>query len=121
MNGFHGSMAVALLALGACNAALAQTAPAGDAANGKRLYAAVGCFACHGSAGQGGAMNYPAPPLAQTQHSIEVFKVLLRAGPNDMPAYVASVLPDKDVADIYAFVRSLPGRRPAKDFPLLNQ
>ena len=66
-------------------------------------------------------MNYPAPPLAKMQHSLEVFSVLLRAGPNDMPAYAESVLSDKDAADIHAFLRSLPGRRASKDMPLLNQ
>jgi mono/diheme cytochrome c family protein len=121
MKKFQRGLAAALLMLGACNAAWSQNAPPGDAANGKRVYLAVGCFTCHGRAGQGGAMNYPAPPLAQMQHSLEVFSVLLRAGPNDMPAYAESVLSDKDAADIHAFLRSLPGRRAAKDMPLLNQ
>lgn len=66
-------------------------------------------------------MNYPAPPLAQTQWTVEAFRAYLRVGPADMPAYVESVLLDKDAADIHAFLRSLPGRRPAKDIPLLNQ
>ena len=69
------------------------------------------CFTCHGRAGQGGAFNYPAPALAQTQLPVEAFKIFVRAGPNDMPAYAESVLSDKDVADIHAFLRSLPGRR----------
>jgi hypothetical protein len=38
-----------------------------------------------------------------------------------MPAYTTAVLSDKDATDIYAFLRSLSGRKPAKDFPLLNQ
>ena len=38
----------------------------------------------------------------------------------DTPAYVEAVLPDQDVADIYAFLQSLPGRRPAKDIAILN-
>ncbi len=29
------------------------------------------------------------------------------------------MLTDKEVADIYAFLRTLPGRRPAKDIPIL--
>jgi mono/diheme cytochrome c family protein len=119
MTRLHRGLVVALLALGACDAAWSQTA--GDAVNGKRAYMAAGCFACHGRAGQGGAYNYPAPALAQTQLPAEAFKVFLRVGPNDMPAYAESVLSDKEAADIHAFVRSLPGRRPAKDFPLLNQ
>ena len=110
-----------LLTLGPSNVAWSQSGPASDAANGKRVYLAVGCFTCHGRAGQGGAFNYPAPALAQTQLPVEAFKIFVRVGPNDMPAYAESVLSDKDVADIHAFLRSLPGRRPAKDFPPLNQ
>ena len=37
-----------------------------------------------------------------------------------MPAYSEKVLTDQQVADIYAFVQSLPGRRNPKDIPLLN-
>ena len=109
-----------LLMFGGGNFAWAQAAPAGDASNGKRVYLAVGCFTCHGRSGQGGSYNYPAPALAETKLPLEAFKVFVRLGPNDMPAYPESVLSDKDTADILAFLRSLPGRRPAKDIPLLN-
>ena len=123
MNKFNRGLVLVLglLMFGAGNAAWSQTAPAGDAANGKRVYLAVGCFTCHGRSGQGGRYNYPAPALAETQLPLEAFKVFLRVGPNDMPAYAEAVLSDKDAADILAFLRSLPGRRPAKGIPLLNQ
>jgi mono/diheme cytochrome c family protein len=101
--------------------ASSQDAAIGDAANGKRLYLADGCYQCHGRAGQGGAMNYQTPALAQLELPVESFVAFLRAAPNDMPAYSANVLSDKDAADIHAFLRSLPGRKPTKDFPLLNQ
>ena len=101
-------------------AALAQNAAAGDAAKGKRVYIAVGCFTCHGRAGQGGAMNYPAPAIAKVEMPVESFVGFLRDSPNDMPAYTTNVLSDADAADIHAFLQSLPGRKPAKDFPLLN-
>ena len=114
-------VACAFAVLGFAVAALAQNAGFGDAANGKRVYLADGCFACHGSAGQGGAMNYPAPAIAQVEMPVESFLAYLRNAPNDMPAYTTAVLSDKDATDINAFLRSLPGRKPAKDFPLLNQ
>src|SRR5450432_720220 len=101
--------------------ALAQNAPSGDVANGKRVYLADGCFECHGRAGQGGALNYPAPALAQLEMPVESFVAFLRDAPKDMPAYSTAVLSDKEAADIHAFLQSLPGRKPAKDFPLLNQ
>jgi mono/diheme cytochrome c family protein len=115
----------ALAALGCVavglTAASAEDAATGDALNGKRVYLADGCFECHGRAGQGGAMNYPTPALAKLELPVEAFVAFIRAAPNDMPAYSADVLSDKDATDIYAFLQSLPGRRPAKDFPLLNQ
>jgi len=37
-----------------------------------------------------------------------------------MPAYSDAVLSDKDIADIYAFVKSLPAARSAKDISILN-
>jgi|SRR5215471_15413559 len=115
------SIAVAVLALAASGAAWSQGKPAGDVANGKRVYLADGCFTCHGRSGQGGALNYPAPALAQTKLPVEAFKAMVRAGPNDMPAYSDAVLSDKDLGDIHAFLMSLPGRHPVKDFPILNQ
>ena len=102
------------------NAATAQDQPTGDPVNGKRIYLADGCFECHGRAGQGGAMNYQTPALAKLELPVESFVAFLRAAPNDMPAYSADVLSDKDATDIYAFLQSLPGRQPVKNFPLLN-
>src|ERR1700682_1885251 len=99
--------AIALATFGA--PALAQAAPPGAAANGNRVYLASGCMYCHGRAGQGGAMNYPAPPLAKTELPVDGFKGVLRQSLRDMPAYVEAVLPDKDVVDIYAFLQTLPG------------
>ena len=111
----------AFAVLGFAATALAQNASSGDTANGKRVYLTGGCFACHGRAGQGGAMNYPAPAIAQVEMPVESFLAYLRDAPNDMPAYSTAVLSDKEATEIYAFLRSLPGRKPTKDFPLLNQ
>src|SRR5258707_12856360 len=101
---------IALATFGA--PALAQEAPPGDAANGKKVFLASGCMYCHGRAGQGGALNYPAPPLAKTELPFDGFKGVLRQSLRDMPAYVEAGLPDKDVPDIYAFLQGLPGPRP---------
>jgi mono/diheme cytochrome c family protein len=116
------SRVLSLLA-GAAPAALpatAQDAPKGDVANGKRVFLADGCFMCHGRSGQGGAYNGPAPVLAKTEMPFEGFKGQLRQPAQDMPAYSEAVMSDQQIADIYAFVQSLPGRRDPKDFPLLN-
>ena len=100
--------------------AIAQDAPHGDAGNGKRIYLAVGCFTCHGRSGQGGALNGPAPILASTALPFDGFKGQIRDPSNDMPAYSDAVLSDKDIADIFAFVESLPGPRSPKDISILN-
>ena len=98
----------------------AQDAPKGDAANGKQVYLADGCFMCHGRVGQGGAYNGPAPVLAKTEMPFEGFKGQLRQPVQDMPAYSEAVMSDQQIADIYAFVQSLPGRTDPKSIPLLN-
>ena len=68
----------------------------------------------------GGAMNYPAPPLAKTAMPFDGFKMVVRESMRDMPAFTEAVLADKDLVDIYAFLQSLPGRRPAKDIAILG-
>jgi len=97
-----------------------QDPPAGDAAHGRVVFLKEACFTCHGRSGQGGAYNGPAPVLAQTALPLEGFRAQIRNPVNDMPAYSDAVLSDKDIADIYAFVRSLPGPRSPKDIPILN-
>jgi mono/diheme cytochrome c family protein len=100
--------------------ARAQDAPPGDAANGKRVYLNDNCFTCHGRAGQGGAYNGPAPALAKTAMPFEGFLGQIRNPSNDMPAYAAQVMSDQAVADIYAYMQSLPGPQQAKDIAILN-
>ncbi|HEX4238001.1 MAG TPA: cytochrome c [Xanthobacteraceae bacterium] len=109
-----------MIGAAACAVAQAQDAPHGDAGNGKRIYLAVGCFTCHGRSGQGGALNGPAPILASTALPFDGFKGQIRDPSNDMPAYSDAVLSDKDIADIFAFVESLPGPRSPKDISILN-
>jgi mono/diheme cytochrome c family protein len=113
-------VATGLFACALGGGALAEDA-AGDAANGKLIYAKMRCFTCHGRAGQGGAFNYPAPSLAAIELPVEAFQAFLREPPNDMPAFSTALLSDKEAADMWAWLHSLPGRKPTKDFPLLNQ
>jgi len=115
------ALVVATFGLGGFDrAARAQDAPPGDAVEGKRLYLAVGCFTCHGRSGQGGAMNGPVPALAKTAMPFDGFKGQLRQPADEMPAYSEKVMTDRQIADIYAFVQSLPGRRPTKDMKIFE-
>jgi mono/diheme cytochrome c family protein len=120
MNRFKRIAITAFAVAALASMARAQDAPRGDAANGKRIYLADGCFTCHGRAGQGGAYIGPTPILAHTALSFDGFKGEVRDPVNDMPAYSEAVLSDKDIADIYAFVKSLPGPGSAKDISILN-
>jgi mono/diheme cytochrome c family protein len=113
-------LSAVLFALALSGATLAEEA-AGNPANGKQVYLKLRCFTCHGRAGQGGGFNYPVPALAALELPVEAFQAFLREPPNDMPAFSTAVLSDKDAADMWAWLHSLPGRKPAKDFPLLNQ
>jgi mono/diheme cytochrome c family protein len=107
--------------IGGCELpARAQDAPAGDAANGQRIYLADGCFTCHGRVGQGGNYYGTTSTLAKTELPFEGFKQQLRDPVRVMPPYSQTVVSDKEAADIYAFLQTLSGRRPAKDFPILN-
>ena len=56
----------------------------------------------------------------QDRIAVRRLQGVLRQSLRDMPAYVEAVLPDKDVADIYAFLQSLPGHKPAKELPALE-
>jgi len=106
--------------LAAASSAGAQNVPKGDAANGKKVYLADGCYQCHGRVGQGGLMTGSAPVLAQTKMPFAAFQRQLRTPINDMPPYPENLLSDKELADIFAYLQSLPGRRPVKDIPILN-
>ena len=110
----------ALFALALSGASFAEEGAA-DAAKGKQVYLELRCFTCHGRVGQGGGFNYPVPALAALELPVEAFQAFLREPPNDMPAFSTTVLSDQDAADMWAWLHSLPGRKPPKDFPLLNQ
>ena len=97
-----------------------QDAPRGDVNNGRTLYNDVGCYQCHGRAGQGGSFGGPAPVLAGTVLTFDGYLDVLRNPVANMPPYAASVLSDQQAADIYAYIRSLPGARNPHDIPVLN-
>ena len=87
--------------------ALAQGAPpAGDAANGKRVYMAIGCYQCHGTIGQGSRPT--GPHIAPNPLPYAAFAGQVRRPVNAMPPYTGVVLPEQDLADIYAYLVTIP-------------
>jgi mono/diheme cytochrome c family protein len=53
--------------------------------------------------------------------SYEAFLSQLRHPVNEMPPYVQSAMPDSEVADIHAFISSLPPPPDVKSIPILNR
>src|SRR5712664_3539372 len=93
----------------------AQTAPAaGNAQQGKELYAKYSCYACHGYDGHGGA-GARLVPLAMT---VTRFTAYVHT-PRRMPPYTDKVLSDAQLADLFAYIKSLPASPPADQIPLL--
>ncbi len=93
-------------------------AQTGNAENGKRLYEKVGCYECHGYAGQGGRDG---ARIAATSLPVSALIRYVRRPSGSMPAYTEKVLPDAELTDIYAYLKSLPVAKPGKDIPLLNK
>jgi mono/diheme cytochrome c family protein len=95
-----------------------QAAPKGDAKAGQQLYASIGCWECHGSQAQGGAVT--GPRLAHTALPFAAVLQQLRVPQNAMPPYEPAAASDEDVANIYAWLESLPAPQSAANIPLLN-
>jgi mono/diheme cytochrome c family protein len=98
--------------------ALPGLSTAQNAENGKRLFVRDGCYECHGYAGQGTIAGARlAPPVLNVQGIIRY----IRRPAGAMPAFTDKVVSDQDVADIYAYLKTIPAPKPVKEIPLLNQ
>ena len=102
------------LALGS-SAALA----AGDAAKGKENFMKYGCWQCHGTVGQGSPVS--GPKLAPEPMPLEAMSSFIRSSRRTMPPYRVEVLPEADLADIHAYLSSVPKPADYKTIPLLAE
>ena len=96
-----------------------EAALAANPENGQRLFAKYGCYACHLSHGQGSRvtgvrLGPPAIPLS-------AFISYVRKPTGDMPPYTQKTLSNEELADMYAFLRSVPQSPSWTTIPLLNQ
>ena len=107
----------ALLAQNPASNGKEAAAPAGNAQNGKKLFDSDGCYQCHGFAAQGGV----GPRLGPRPLSWAAFSRYVRQPTDQMPPYTVKVVSDKDLADIYAYLVSIPAPPAAKGIPILNQ
>lgn len=100
----------------AASTAAAQTPAAGNVQQGKELYVTYSCYACHGYDGHGGSGARIVPlPMTVTR-----FTTVLR-NPRRMPPYTEKVLTDAQLADLFAYIKSLPVSPPADQIPLLSR
>ena len=111
--------AAASLVAGVATSAEVQAAdrPASQVERGRRTYLRVGCYQCHGTVGQGGTAG---PRLAPGPMPLEALRTFVRNTARAMPAYPESILADAEIADLHAYLASIPPARRVKDLPALD-
>jgi mono/diheme cytochrome c family protein len=92
--------------------------PAANLQNGKKLYISYGCFECHGRQAEGTSVG--GPRLGPNPISFPAFSRYVRQPTGQMPPFTAKVTSDADLADIYAFLQSLPHPPKADSIPALK-
>jgi len=102
-------LAIAFMLLATCSCAEAQSAATkpksdGNVDNGKRVFASTGCTACHGAQGQGTSL---APQIAPPPLELPALIAYVRQPTGKMPPVPAATASDQDLADIYAFLKSV--------------
>jgi len=85
----------------------APSAPAASSIEKGRLgFVRVGCAQCHGREAQGSPTT--GPRLGPGGLAYQAFARYVRAPRLQMPPYTEKILPDAELADLYAFVQSRP-------------
>jgi mono/diheme cytochrome c family protein len=114
----RGAPYLALAALAAGLFVGQGAALAASAENGKQVFTRAGCWQCHGTMGQGGAAG---PKLAPDPLPFDALSSFVRTTNREMPAYREEILSDADLADLYAYLQSIPKGPDPKTIPLLNR
>ena len=100
-------------------AAFAGQAAADDIEQGRQLYMANGCYACHGTVGQGGERS-GAPKLAPDTHPFEAFRVLVRTPREAMPRLDPRYVSDEQLRTMHAYLAAIPKGPGAKEIAALR-
>jgi mono/diheme cytochrome c family protein len=117
--------AVAALTFATCSTTMAQTsnaapktaASSGNVENGKKLFLSDGCYECHGRQAQGGAAG---PRLGPGPLPLAAILKYVRQPSGQMPPYTPKVISDADLADVYAYLQSLPQPPKPDSIPALK-
>jgi mono/diheme cytochrome c family protein len=85
---------------------------------GRQHFVTYACYACHGYAGQGSDVG---PRLDMNRLTLPAFTGYVRKPARRMPPYrTERQIPDTALAEIYAFLKSLPPPPDPKSIPLLR-
>ncbi|MDE3108513.1 MAG: cytochrome c [Acidobacteriota bacterium] len=90
---------------------------AASAERGKKLFVSYGCYECHGRAAQGGV----GPRLGPDPLPLAFVEKYVRHPTASMPPYTTKTVSDQELADIYAYLKSLPQPPKENSIPLLSQ
>jgi ubiquinol-cytochrome c reductase cytochrome c subunit len=112
------SVVLGLAALAAGLAFGCASASAASAERGKAEFVKHGCWQCHGYQGQGGVTGFK---LAPDPIPFETLQTFVRTTNRNMPPYREEILSNDDLADIYAYLQSIPKGRDPKSIAILNQ
>jgi|RhiMethySRZTD1v2_1073278.scaffolds.fasta_scaffold1574692_1 mono/diheme cytochrome c family protein len=112
------SSAILTAALFAGAAAVGAPAPEGDAVKGKATFLKYGCYTCHGYEGQGAPAT--GKKLAPNPLPYPAFSGFVRTTSRDMPPFTEQILPEPDLMDIHAYLRSIPASPNPASIPLLQ-
>lgn len=107
------------LILGAAAGGVAAQSSAGDVEAGRQLFMSNGCFACHGTVGQGGERG-AGPRIAPEPYPFEAFKVMVRNPRASMPAFDPRFVSDGQLLSIHRYLSSIAKGPGAKDIPQLR-
>jgi len=99
--------------------AVARPALAASAEHGKTAFIQNGCWQCHGMVGQGSIMTSGGKRLAPDPLPWETFSAFVRSTNRAMPPFSEKILSDGDLADIYAYLQSIPPPPDVASIPLL--
>jgi len=108
----------ALVAFAAAGLFANESAIAASAERGKAAFMRAGCWQCHGTAGQG---SIAGPKLAPDPLPFETLSAFVRSSSRAMPPFREEVLSDEDLANIYAYLQSIPAAPAPDAIPLLKE
>lgn len=107
------------LASGCIAGQASAQASAAEIERGRQLFMTNGCYACHGTVGQGGERG-AGPRIAPQPRPLETFKALVRTPAEAMPRFDPRFVSDEQLQAIHAYLSAIPKGPSAKDIPLLR-